>query len=200
MNAIPRKYSLFIIVLAALWVLLAASAAAGAAPGTPADTGAIREIGVFHVVHRAANGAVLWEGDAVNTLADEGESLFLDCTLRATNCPTTFYMRLFNDTPVETDTLSTLTGEPSANGYTAQEVTRNSSGWPTLALDSGDYQATSSTETFSATGGSWGPVTYLVLATSSDSTGKVVSYAALSTSRTLAAGESLQVTYRLKLQ
>jgi hypothetical protein len=165
-----------------------------------ARAGTIRETGVFHLIHRAADGAVLWEGDAVNTLADEGEQLFLNCTLRATSCPATFYMRLYNDTPAETDTLSDLTGEPSTNGYAAQEVTRDSSGWPTLALDSGDYQATSSTETFSASGGSWGPVTYLVLATSSDGTGKVVSYAALSTSRTLASGESLQVTYKLKLQ
>ncbi len=160
----------------------------------------IREIGTFHWKHIAADGTVLAEWDTPNTLADGGESMFLDCTLRATSCPTTFYLRLFNDTPTETDTLSALTGEPTTNGYAAQEITRNSSGWPTLALDSGDYQATSSTETFSASGGSWGPVTYAVLATSTDSSGKLIAYTALSTSRTLASGESLQVTYRLKLQ
>jgi hypothetical protein len=161
----------------------------------------IREIGTFHWKHIAADGkTVIDEWDTQNALADEGESVFLDCTLRATTCPTTFYLRLYNDTPVETDTLATLTGEPSTNGYAVQEITRNSSGWPTLALDSGDYQATSSTETFSASGGSWGPVTYAVLATSSDTSGKLIAYTALSTSRTLATGESLQVTYRLKLQ
>lgn len=160
----------------------------------------IREIGTFHWKHIAADGTILAEWNTSNALADEGESVFLDCTLRATSCPTTFYLRLFNDTPTETDTLSSLTGEPTTNGYTAQEITRNSSGWPTLALDSGDFQATSSTETFSASGGSWGPVTHAVLATSTDSSGKLIAYTALSTSRTLAAGESLQVTYRLKLQ
>ncbi len=160
----------------------------------------IKEIGVLHWKHIAADGTVIDEWDTHNALADEGESVFLDCTLRATSCPTTFYLRLYNDTPTETDTLSALTGEPTTNGYAAQEITRNSSGWPTLALDSGDYQATSSTETFSASGGSWGPVTYAVLATSTDSSGKLIAYTALSTSRTLASGESLQVTYRLKLQ
>lgn len=160
----------------------------------------VKEIGGFHWKHIAADGSVIAEWDTSNALADEGEQLFLDCVLRATSCPTTFYLRLFNDTPTETDTLSALTGEPTTNGYAAQEITRNSSGWPTLALDSGDYQATSSTETFSASGGSWGPVTYAVLATSTDSSGKLIAYTALSTSRTLASGESLQVTYRLKLQ
>jgi hypothetical protein len=162
--------------------------------------GTITEKGVFHLIHRAADGAVLWEGDVENSLADGGESTFLDCTLRATNCPTTYYLRLFNDTPVETDTLSDLTGEPSGNGYVAKELTRNSTGWPTLALDSGDYQATSATVTFEASGGSWGPVTYLVFATSSDNTGVLMNYGALSTSRTLADGETLQMTYKLKLQ
>lgn len=159
-----------------------------------------REAGYFEFTAYDRDGNIKWQETTENGLADEGEQLFLDCVLRATSCPTTFFLRLYNDTPTETDTLSTLTGEPSTNGYAAQELTRNSSGWPTLALDSGDYQATSATVTFSASGGSWGPVTYAVLATTSNNTGRLVSFTALSTSRTLASGESLQVTYRLKLQ
>ena len=73
-------------------------------------------------------------------------------------------------------------------------------GWPTLALDAGDYQATSKQLTFTASGGSIGPVTYAVIATTSDNTGQLLAYAALSQSRTLASGESLTVTYRLKQQ
>lgn len=186
--------------LLALAIFVITTVVLAALPAAAIDTGTIRETGVFHVTHRAADGGLLWEGDADNVLADGGEQAFLNCVLRATSCPTTFYLRLYNDTPVETDTLSTLTGEPTTNGYAAQELTRDATGWPTLALDSGDYQATSRTVTFNATGGSWGPVTYLALATSTDTSGVLVSYAALSTSRTLAAGESLQVTYRLKLQ
>lgn len=170
------------------------------APHTCASS--IKEIGTLYFRHIAADGkTVLWQNTAaLNALADEGESAFLDCTLRATNCPTTYYLRLYNDTPTETDTLTALTGEPTTNGYAAQQITRDATGWPTLALDSGDYQATSATKTFSAAGGSWGPVTYAVLATTNDNTGKLIAYAALSTSRTLASGESLQVTYKLKLQ
>ncbi len=161
----------------------------------------IREIGSMDFRCYDKDGNLKWEElDRPNNLADEGEYMFLDVTLRGGTAPAGYFLRLFNDTPVETDTLGSLTGEPSGNGYTAQTVERNTTGWPTLALDTGDYQATSSTETFSATGAGWGPVTYCVLATTTDGTGKLVSYVALSQSRTLAAGESLQVTYKLKLQ
>lgn len=161
----------------------------------------IREIGSMDFRCYDAQGKLKWEElNLKNNLSDEGEYMFLDVVLRAGTAPSGFYLRLFNDTPVETDTLGNLTGEPTANGYAAQTVERSTTGWPTLALDSGDYRAVSSTEIFTASGGSWGPVIYCVLATSTDSSGKLVSYVALSQSRTLATGESLQVTYRLKLQ
>jgi len=147
------------------------------------------------------DGNLVWEElDRENDLADEGEYLFLDVVLRGGTVAPEYFLRLYNDTPTETDTLSTLTGEPSTYGYHQQLVEKNNTGWPTLGLDSGDYQATSSTETFTASGGSWGPVIYCVLATTSGNGGKLVSYTALSQSRTLASGESLQVTYKLKLQ
>jgi len=134
-----------------------------------------------------------------NALADEGEQNMLNSYFRSTSSPTTFYIRLYNDTPVETDSLSALTGEPSGNGYAAIEVERNATGFPTLALDSGDYKITSKTVTFTASGGTIGPVTYAVLATTSDNTGLLLSFVALSTTRTLANGESLQVTLSDKL-
>ena len=135
-----------------------------------------------------------------NALADEGENAMLDVFFRAGTAPTNFYIALYNDTPVDTDTLATLTGEASGNGYARQLVERSNTGWPTLALDSGDYRAVSSTETFTASGGSIGPVTYAVLTTVvSGTAGLLIAYNALSQSRTLASGESLDVTFRAKL-
>ena len=172
--------------------------------------------------HRTADGRVIWmsgHGDVdlvvgspehldalasqpfeQNALADEGEQAMLDVFFRAGTAPTNFYVGLVNDTPVDTDTLSTITGEPSGNGYARQLIERNSTGWPTLALDSGDYRAVSSVETFTASGGSIGPVTYSFLTTVvSGTSGLLIAYNALSTSRTLANGESLDVTNRIKL-
>jgi hypothetical protein len=155
----------------------------------------------FKFEHLDQEGRLIWSQEwTPNALADEGEANILDVYFRNQNAPTQFYLRLYNSTPTETSTLSSLTGEPSGNGYAAQLVERSTVGWPTLALDAGDYQLTSKEVTFSASGGSWGPVTYCVLATTSDNTGKLISFVALSTSRTLQAGESLKVTMKQKMQ
>ncbi len=154
--------------------------------------------GTWEFKHLNIKGEVIWEHVAKNALADEGGESILDTYLRGQNAPSTYYVRLFNDTPTVTDSLGALANEPSTNGYAPQEITRNTSGWVSLALDSGDFQATSSEETFSASGGSWGPVTFAVLATTSGNAGKHVAFVALSTPRTLADGESLKVTLKVK--
>lgn len=134
-----------------------------------------------------------------NALADEGEQDILEVYFQAATAPTNFYIGLVNDTPVDTDTLATLAGEPSGNGYARQLVERSGTGWPTEGLDGGDYQITSSTETFTASGGSIGPVTYAFLTTVlSGTTGLFLVYNALTTSRTLADGESLDVSMDIK--
>lgn len=159
---------------------------------------AIKWIGEWHFKHYDKNGKIIWEDIIKNALAQEGGQSILDSYLRNQNHPPTFYFRLFNDTPVKTDALSDLVNEASGNGYAAQEVPRSTGGWVSLALDAGDYQATSSEETFSASGGSWGPVTYAVLATTTDASGKHIAFVQLSQSRTLQDGESLKVTMKIK--
>ena len=160
-------------------------------------------IGLVDFRHLDKNGRVLWESlDNRNALADEGEYAVLDVFLRGGTAPAGFYIRLFNCSPVETDTLATLTGEPAGTyGYAAKAVNRDATaaGWPSLALDLGDYMATSVTVTFTASGGVIGPVTNAILATTSNNAGKLIAYVALSQTRTLADGESLQVTYKVKL-
>ncbi len=151
--------------------------------------------------HRDKDGNIIWEDIIENALADEGEQAMLDVFYRNGAAPTQFYIRLYNDTPVETDTLSTLTGEPAGNGYAPQLVERSNVGFPTIQQDAnGDWQIVSKTVTFSASGGSWGPVTYAVLATTSDNTGKLIAFVALSQSRTLNDGESLDVQLTITQQ
>lgn len=136
-----------------------------------------------------------------NALADEGEQDILAVYLRAGTAPTTFYLGLLNSTPTDTTTLATMTGEPSGNGYARQQITRDNTGWPTLALDTGDYRAVAATKTFTASGGTIGPVTYAFLCTNAatGTSGKFLVYNALSSSRTLNDGDSLDVTMRVKL-
>jgi len=172
----------------------------GCSSGTDTAKGVAKEEGEFTLVCYDSSGQVKWQEVAYNNLADEGEQWFLDTFLRGASGPTTFYLRLWNDTPAETDAISNLTGEPSGNGYSAKEVERSNTGWPTLTTDVGDYQATSKSVTWTASGGTIGPVTYITLCTSSNSSGKLISYAALSTTRTLLAGDSLSATYKIKQQ
>jgi len=173
---------------------------------------AIKQIGAMEFEHIAVDGSVLWRGISFNNLSDDGEQMFLDCVLRAQNCPgTPFYLRLADSTStcsiVDTSTVANIVamGQPSGNGYAHQTIARTTVGWPTLALDGGDYMATSVQVTFSASGGSWGAVHCAWLSNSNADSGTYptaypIAYTALSQGRTLASGESLNVTYRIKLQ
>lgn len=174
----------------------------------PASAGIVaQEKGYFDLTCYDAAGNLKWQDlNRQNALADEGEQAFLDMYLRGATPPTRFYIRLLNSSPSETTTLATMTGEPThTNGYQlyssgTNKITRDSTGWPTLALDSGDYQAVSKTWSITAVGGTIGPVTTAVLSTTADNTGKLVAYVALSATRTLQIGDTLQVTYKVKLQ
>lgn len=148
---------------------------------------------------KTKTGELVWDDlGRKNSLAQEGGYLILDDVLRGDAGAAQFYVRLYNDTPVKTDTLSIIGGEPSTNGYAAQLLEKSAVGWPTLAIDGTDYQATSKEVTFSASGGSWGPVFYGVLATTSDNTGKLFAFVALSQNRTINNEESVLVTIKVK--
>ena len=112
-----------------------------------------------------------------------------------------FTIRLCFDTLVVTDTLSTMLGEPSGNGYAAQTLERSSVGFPTKELNEGVYRLVSKTITFTASGGSIGPVNTAVLATSNtvSANDKLIAFRALAMTRTILDGDSLTVQFRLKL-
>lgn len=146
--------------------------------------------------HQQIERAQLW---TPNDLANQGEQNMLAHYFQAAAVSANLYVRLYNDTPVATDTLADLLGEVTGAGYAPLAFARNSTDWPTLALDTGDYKITSATKTFTATG-DWTSATYLVLATTTDNTGLLVAFAPLSTTRTLVNGDTLDVSVAVKLQ
>jgi len=134
-----------------------------------------------------------------NALADEGEGDMLAVYYRTQAKRANMFGRLFNDTPVETDTLATLTGEVTGTGYAAVTWAVSDAGFPTHALDSGDFRVVSSVQTFTA-GGTWTVATNLVLATvASGTAGLHVAWSALSASRTLVLNDTLDVSIAVKL-
>jgi hypothetical protein len=169
--------------------------------------------GVYSVECVGADGALKWSEECDNAVFDEGEQLILDLALRGASLGS-WYMGLLKTsltpTPAETSTLATLpvsTHEPinaTEPGYTRGAIARDStaSGWPTLALSSGDFEATTKVVSFTASGNWTGSIRWLFLTTDSTvqgTTGKLVSLAQLSADRTLLSGDTLNVTYKLKL-
>jgi hypothetical protein len=164
---------------------------------------AFREVGVWTFTHRAANGSIIWREALHNALMDAGEQRVLEAYFRG-GAIVGHYLGLSDATNpcsiAETDSLATaMTGEPSGNGYSRVNITRDATGWPTSALDSGDWRIVSKTCTFTSTG-TIGPVNCAVLATTTDNTGDPIAFVALSQARTMANGESLDVSMAIKQQ
>lgn len=125
---------------------------------------------------------------------NEGEILILDVFTGETSPPANLYVALVTSAPGETTTLATMS-EVSGSGYSRQLITFDPAG-----LDSGDGQADSSTVTFTATG-TWTGATHAVLTDAASGTsGNLISYRSLSTTRTLGNGDTMDVTYDLKAQ
>lgn len=149
------------------------------------------------------NGKEIWSMDKKNSLVDEGEESMLESFFRNVSAytPAGFYVRLCNDTLLETDTLSTILNEPAGTyGYTAQTLERSTTGFPVKELSAGDWRIASKEITFTAAGGDIGPVTTAYLATTSDNTGKLIAFVDLAMTRTILSGDSMVVQIRIKLQ
>jgi hypothetical protein len=154
--------------------------------------------GVWEFYHWDKDGNLIWSDTVENALADEGEELALAVFLKGQS-QGSFYLGLSDDTPDDTYLLTDLSGEPSGNGYARQEIERSAVGWPTLAMDAGDFMATSKLVTVTASGGTIGPVTIMFLTdVVSGTAGKFIAWATLSATRTLQNGEALGCKMKIK--
>lgn len=90
----------------------------------------------------------------------------------------TVYLALYTSNPTDADSGT----EVSGFGYARQAITFNAS--------SGGTCTNSSTHTFTASGGNWGTITHVGIRDASTS-GNLLRYGALTTSRTINDGDSL---------
>lgn len=134
-----------------------------------------------------------------NIWHDEGEQDMCEVYFEDAAGNATLYLGLdARASLAEADTLTSLTSEPSGNGYARQTITA-ATDW-TVSQDSGDYQAASATQTFTASGGAWGAVTKMFLCDVSTGTaGLLLCSLALTASRTLQDGDSLQADITIKI-
>jgi len=152
-------------------------------------------------IQHIRDGKVIWEDEGLNAVSQEGEEAILETFFRgdSTYDPTEFYIRLCNSTPTVASTLTSITNEPSGNGYAPQVVEKSNVGFPTKELDAGAYRLVSKTVSFTASGGSIGPVTTAYLATTTDNTGKFIAFRALSLSRTVLDTDIMTIQFRIKI-
>lgn len=148
-----------------------------------------------------------------NALYDQGEQDVLEYFFRGGTAPTSLQLGLLKTSYsiLETDTMTQIGGAELTNasdgGYSArQSLTRDATGWPTSALAAGDWQITSAQVIWTATGAWSDTAGFMFLShdsttTPGNTTGRITAAAALSPTRQLqASGDTLKVTYNLKLQ
>lgn len=113
--------------------------------------------------------------------------------------PANFYVGLCTDASVaENANLAALT-ELSGNGYARQTVASDNTDFTSAATGTNDRKTTTKTVTFTASGGAWSGAVHAFVGTTIDDTGKCIAVAALSTTRTLQDGDSLQVSIAITL-
>lgn len=120
-------------------------------------------------------------------LTDHAENLLLNflMTTGTATRPTNWYVALYTSAPSDSSTGSSGGTEVSGNGYSRQSVS-----WD-AASGSGGTTSNSGTVTFTASGGSFGTVTHIGI-TDASSGGNLLWHGAMTASKTVADGDSLQ--------
>ena len=165
----------------------------------------------WKIEHRDKFGNLKWaEESEGNILHDEGEIAILSAYFATAMSgygapPASLYLGLdARAAPAEADTLASLSGEPSGLGYARQALSTAGTGVSGqdfyINQPGAYYRADSKVVTFTASGGAWSAVTQLFLCTVSTGTaGKLTCTKALSQSRTLADGDSLNASLQIGL-
>jgi hypothetical protein len=168
-------------------------------------------MGKIHILHADVrcydkHGKLKWEDLGLkNLLHDEGEQALLSAYFATAMTgygapPANLYLGLDARVSLaEADTLLSLSGEPSGNGYARKALSTagtGASGQDFYVNQPGTYyRADSKVVTFIASGGAWSAVTKMFLCTVvSGTAGKLIASLALSASRTLQDGDSLNAS------
>jgi len=128
-------------------------------------------------------------------VVSEGLEYILETAFtEAQSVPANFYVGLCTDASVAEDAVLADLAELSGNGYSRQTVASDGTDFTEAATGTNDRKVTTKTVTFTASGGAWSGAVHTFMGTTSDDSGKLILVAALSTTRTLQDGDSLQIS------
>jgi len=171
----------------------------------PLLTASVLETGVWTFTWRDAHGNVKATEVLHNTLSRVADQRMLEYQFRGGAAPgASYYIGLADATNpcsiTKIDATATAwTGEPVGNGYARVAVSKDATGWPTSAAATNDWHIVSKVVTFTSTG-TIGPVNCALLSdVASGTTGDWHAWVALSQARTMANGESLDVSMDITL-
>ena len=153
-------------------------------------------------IQHIRDGKVIWEDVGPNSLSNQGQEEILETYFRNNTpfIPTQFYVRLCNETLVLTSTLTSVSTEPAGTyGYAPILIPRTVGGFPTKTLVGPSWTITSIQVSWTATGGTIGPVTTAYLGTTNDNTGVLIAFRALSQTRTILAGDTMTLQFAISL-
>lgn len=159
-------------------------------------------------IEQVRNGKVIWsDKNLYNTLHSEGEAYLLEMLFRNPNDgtmpPEYYYLGLDARGSIEiADTMASIVDEPGGNGYFRQLVSSKPdqpTGW-LITSNSGYTKALGSIVSFSAAGGSWGPVTTLFLTNQNGNDGVLISSVALSNEAYLEDGDVINLRMAMTLR
>lgn len=158
---------------------------------------------ILEVKHLDVDGSVIWESrDLPNTLHKTGEEYVLQaCFCNAVQGVVDFYYAGMDDreTISVDDTMADVTAEPAAYGYIRQAISSASGFTVSENIATDHFEAVSGILTFTATGGTWGPVRNLFLATASDEDGILISSVAMDGTHFVSNGQQLTVRIGIRL-
>jgi len=171
----------------------------------PVQLASAQETGIWTLTWRDAQGRVKATEVLHNTLSRVADQRMLELQFRGGAAPgASYYIGLADAsnpcsiTKVDS-TATAWTGEPVANGYARVAVSKDSTGFPTSAASSNDWHIVSKVVTFTSTG-TIGPVNCALLSDQASGTaGDWHAWVALSQARTMANGESLDVSMDITL-
>ena len=155
---------------------------------------------VLEIKHLDKNNKIKFVKNNINNLLHKtGEEYILKVLFGGESIPNEYYLGLDSRSVISRiDTLNTVsTNEPSLNGYSRQSISNSSFSFSVNSED--NYQANSPVVLFRATGGSWGSVNNLFLATSLTNNGYLISSVPLGANLIVANGETVSMRIGLAL-
>ena len=158
-----------------------------------------RHFATWHIECLDRDGNLKWEETVKNLLHDEGEEFIVKAVFsEAQAVPVSYHIGLDDRVTIAEADVLPPTGEPAVGGYARQVVNSDATDF-TAVQDSGDWQVTTKTVAFVASGADYPSVRNMFFCETLNDTGAMIASVALSVPRVVKDGDTLNTSMIIKL-